>query len=82
MVIADKRGLDVIMAMHKINFKGKEYIGTIISINAKLSSVRDVNGNYFRDVIYYEVEMIPKDESVTISDIIIRNLNEIEPYED
>lgn len=64
----------------KINYKGKEYIGQIESIQSTWESV--IKPDYSRDLRlqYYSVAIIEKDTNVHIKDIIINSFSEIKPY--
>lgn len=71
------------MGLYKVNSNGKEYIGTVISIDSDIEYGRTVTGNLVHNVLWYTVKMIPKnDPNIIIDNIIIHSLEDIKPYEE
>lgn len=64
----------------KINFKGKEYIGQIESINSDWTDFSTVDNTKNKHLNYYEVSIIEKDTNLLVEGIIIHNFSEIKPY--
>ena len=66
--------------MHKINYKGKDYIGQIVKVEAIFSQNcgRSLDGKWHdREIMFYKVKMLPENEPITIDDIIIYDFDEI-----
>ena len=64
----------------KINFKGKEYIGQIETINScwtEFSTIDNINEKHLN---HYEVSIIEKNTDLLIEGIIIKSFSEIKPY--
>ena len=71
------------MELYKVSSKGKEYIGTVISIDSDIEYGRTVAGDLVHSVLWYTVKIIPKDNpDIIIDNIIIHSLEDIKPYEE
>lgn len=67
----------------KIHYSGKDYVGQIVSIESEWNCLRMIgNPEIERTLLYYKVSMYEKDTGCLIDDIFIRNIWEIQHYED
>lgn len=69
--------------MHKIHYEGKDYIGQVVKVEAVFSGDfgRSLDGKWHnREIMFYNVKMLPENEPITIDNIIIHDLNEIQDY--